>query len=65
MTSCERPLQNVTALTVHTPITAALTRIPPVSRLLAAGQPDNVEEIAVASCLSTENAEQALRRSVA
>lgn len=61
-TSGKQLVQNITTVTGHSPIAAALARTTrPVIRLLTAGQPVTVEEIARTSGLSTEEVERTLR----
>jgi alkylmercury lyase len=61
-TSGEQLVQNITAVTAYNPIAAALAPMTrPVIRLLVAGQPVTVEEIACTSGLSAEEVERTLR----
>jgi alkylmercury lyase len=61
-TSSERLVQDFTSVTAHNPTAAALMRmVGPAIRLLAAGEPATVAEIAHASGMRMEETERTLR----
>jgi alkylmercury lyase len=62
VTSSDQLMQNLTALTAQNSVAAALVRITrPVIRLLAAGRPATIEEIARASGIPAGDVEGTLR----